>query len=585
MTEANTGKNVAGIGSGLNQPLSKRVRPFRKETGYLMGIMRLFAIMLVASLSYSAEPGVIKVLKDFESGTKLSAKGYAGITTETSRESESGRSCLKVTVAKDFNWRRQGLNGPQDTPLDVAELAVISGPYLPPEADAVRMRVRVASGRAIITVGGPVSQIGNSDVYCDPQLANVADGKAWRTLELSLNRRLVRNFRRPGFSGDLPAVYYTRWAQEPIRLYLAALPGPLRPAEDTVLFIDRIELLTRGEGKPFPEFDPTRVKTVATIADFDSEQDQAKVVSVGHGYSLISSFLAGYRRAATNESGALPEHVLRTSPFIREEGIPYPAPRYSRVEGRNGTGALQAECVWAEEGQIVTLKTRGNDGANALAFAIKPNLPATASGAYAFEYGSKRANAVDVIVFVAPAGAEFPWQDFEATAELKRTLRDSGYQGPGTRYDYLLAMDRTVKGVRVSDIRQAGSFGFYTARRYVPAGEWSTVIIPFEDFVAVYGQGACKDMQAHQRALAPENIAAIGYLMPFGSGHGTIALDDIAYVRVPGDPRDLRSFWQVPDVSAVRLTPLPRYSQYKTWMMMTLGEDAPTFLTMESRGP
>lgn len=542
------------------------------------------SLLLAATPPCPADPDVIRVLEDFEAGVRLAARDCPGIAAETAPETPFGRQCLKVTVARGFDWRGRGRDGRQGTPLDAAALAVLCGPYLPPEADAVRVRVRVASGRAIVTVGGPVSQIGNSDVFCDPQRVDTADGKDWRTLDISLNQPLVRNFRRPGFSGDLPVVYYTRWAQEPLRLYLAALPGPLRAAEDTVLFIDQVELLARGEGKPFPVFDPASVKTVGKIADFDSERDRAGVFSVGHGYSLIRSFVDGYRRAAAGESGALPERILRSSPFIREEGIPYPAPRYSRVEGRDGKGALQAECVWAEEGQIVTIKTRGKAGANAIAFAVKPDLPATSGGVHAFEHGGKRANALDVIVFVAPEGADFPWAAIEATADLKQALRDSGYRGPGAVYDYLLALDRKVEGVRVLDVQQAGAFGLYAARRYVPAGEWSTAIVPFDDFVAVYGQGACKELQVRQRPLVPENVVAIGYLAPFGSGHGTMALDDIAYVRVPGSPRDLRSFWQVPDVPAVRLTPLPRYSQYGTWAMMTLGQDVPTFLTAESGG-
>jgi hypothetical protein len=66
--------------------------------------------------------------------------------------------------------------------------------------------------------------------------------------------------------------------------------------------------------------------------------------------------------------------------------------------------------------------------------------------------------------------------------------------------------------------------------------------------------------------------------MPYGSGHGTLDVDSVDYVRVPGEPDALRSFWQVPDVSSVRLVPLPRFNRYRSWSLMTSGEDAPDFL-------
>jgi hypothetical protein len=516
-----------------------------------------------------ARAGAIKVLQDFETGTGLMASRQAGIAAEISPDTTFGQSCLKVAVAKDFTWRWKGWDGRQDAPLDTVRLATLSGPYLPPEADAIRMKIRMASGRAIVTVGGPVSQVGNSDVFCDPQLVDAKDGDGWRTVEFSLNQRLARNFRRPNFSGDLPVVYYTRWAQEPVYLCVAALPDALRPATDTVFFVDQVELISRGEGRPFPAFDAAEVKVVGTIADFESEQDLTNVFSVAHGSALAKSFEAGYRRNAGSTTNALPEHIRKSSPFIQQEGIPYPAPRYTRVEGRGGSVALQAECAWAEEGQIVTIKARANADANAIALAIKPVFPAASSGTFAFEYGGRRAHAVDFIVFVAPAGAEFPWRAFGPSEDLQKLLREGGYHGPGKTFDYLLTMDR-----------RAGDFGFYTARRYVPAGAWSTAVIPFADFVCVYGHGACRNMQLGQQLLQPENIAAVGFLAPFGSGHGTIAVDDVACVHVPGSTQDLRSFWQVPDIARARLIRLPRYAQYGAWALMTLGEDAPAFLKL-----
>lgn len=534
------------------------------------------ALAILAPGDGWAESGrVIKVLQDFESGPKIVKTVTPSITAESSHETSFGSNCLKVTVAKDFDWRWKGWGGTQDLPLEMARIAVLSCPYLPSETDAIRLRVRLPSGRAIISIGGPVSQIGNSDVFCDPQLIEPSD--EWKTIEISLNHRLVRNFRRPNFTAELPLIYYTRWAQEPVYLYLAAPPEALRTTEDTVLFMDQIELVARGEGKPFPTFESARVEKVETIASFETEADMTNVFSLGHGYSTLKAFEAGYRRPGSPESKPIPEHVRKTSPFIQEEGFLYPAPRYHRVEGENGTKALQAEGIWAEEGQIVTLKTAGNPKANALAFTIKPEFPTALIGNFAFELEGQPAHAVDFVVFVSPTGRDFPWHDIEATAELKEALKASGYQGHGAKYDYLLTLDRSP-AINQPDIRQAGSFGFYTARRYLPAKAWSTLHIPFADFVCVYGQGACKPMQTAQLPLSPTNIAAVGLLAPYGSGHGTIALDDVAYVKVPGSPADLRSFWQVTDLSSVNLIPLPRYGQPRPWVLMTSDGDAPSYL-------
>ena len=541
------------------------------------------ALHLLAMALFTMAPGgiradagrVIRVLQNFESGPKTVKTVTPSITAESSSETSFGSNCLKVTVAKDFKWRWTGWGGTQDLPLEMARLAVLSCPYLPPETDAIRLRVRLPSGRAILSIGGPVSQMGNSDVFCDPQLIEPSD--EWKIIEISLNHRLVRNFRRPNFTAELPLIYYTRWAQEPVCLYLAAPPEALRTTEDTVLFMDQIELVARGEGKPFPTFEGTRIEKVETIASFEVESDMTNVFSLAHGYSTLKAFEAGYRRPSTSEGKPIPEHIRRTSPFIQEEGFLYPAPRYRRVEGSTGTHALQAEGIWTEEGQIVTLKTLGNPKANALAFTIRPEFPSALAGHFAFEHEGQPAHAVDFVVFVSPKGTDFPWHDIEATAELKEALRTSGYQGPGARYDYLVTMDRSP-AINQPDIRQAGSFGFYTARRYLPAKAWSTTIIPFADFVCVYGQGACREMQSAQLPLSPTNIAAVGLLAPYGSGHGTIALDELAYAKVPGSPAELRSFWQVPDLSPVKLLPLPRYGQPRPWVLMTAEGDAPIHL-------
>ncbi|HMP75762.1 MAG TPA: hypothetical protein PKE12_05630 [Kiritimatiellia bacterium] len=538
-----------------------------------IGRLHALAVLLAAG---AVEGDVLRVLRDFEDGVAPSAPPVTSVAVALSPETVYGAACLRVEVADGFNWRWRGWSGTSDAALDAVRVATLSAPYLPPTADAIRLRVRVAAGRAILAVGGPVSQMGPSDVFCDQQPVDAADGAGWRTIEFSLNHRLARNFRRAGFTAGLPFLSYTRWAQEPLALYLVA-PADPAPVGATVIFIDQVEAVARGEGRPFPQFEPADMEQLAVIADFEDEGDRAKVLSVGHGYSILESFIQGFRRLPAGDASAMPAHVLRASPFIREEGLRYPAPRYTFVQGATGGRALQAECIWAEEGQVVAITARGAENANAVALAIKPDFPATASGGYAFTHEGRPANAVDFVAFVAPGGA-FPWSAFGPSDELRQALRDSGYVGPGATYDALLTTDPKAAGVCAAGFRAAGDWGFYTARRYVSAGDWSDVIVPLDDFVAIHGQGACAAWRDERRPLRPGDIAAIGVVMPFGSGHGTLALDNLAWVRVPRGVAPLQSFWQVPREESVRMLPLPRFTQYGGWSLMTTGGPAPARL-------
>ena len=528
--------------------------------------------LLVATAPLLAGGETPRLLQDFEGTMRLPATGYTGVTAVIDEETPFGHHCLKLTVDRAFPWRRPGADA-GGTPIDAIRVATLGGPYLSPATDAIRLRVRSLSGQAILAVGGPVSQIGTSDVLADPHLvAATAASGAWQTVEFSLNRRLARNYRRPNFTRELPVIAYTRWAQEPLYLCLIAPQRDLPRSEDAVVLVDEVEEVSHGEGRPFPSFAAEAVQPLAMIADFEAPA-LPPVVSIAHGSALLDSFEAGYRRPP------LPAKLPRLdSPFVREEGIAYPAPRFTRVAGPHGTGALQAECLWAEEGAIAAIKTRGNAAANALAFAIKPDFPATRTGPYAFRTGPALANAVDIVVFVGPADGAFPWRDLEPSDALRQALRDSGYQGPGVPYDYALAMDKRATFVRTPDIRQAGAFAFYTARRYAPAGVWTPLVVPWADFLCVYGQGACRDLMTGQLPIPADRIAAVGFLAPFGSGHGTLALDDIAYVHVPGTTPDLRSFWQDPVTGTSHLVPLPRYSQYGTWSYKADADGVPAFL-------
>jgi len=133
--------------------------------------------------------------------------------------------------------------------------------YLPPETTAIRMRVRVVSGRFTLSAGGPTAYFATSDVRARPQVLEpeTADG-GWRTVTLSLISDLERNYRRPIFSSESPVIYYTRWIQEPMRLLVGA-------DSTGELWIDGIELIGTGEGRDFPVFADGEVRPLAK-ADF-----------------------------------------------------------------------------------------------------------------------------------------------------------------------------------------------------------------------------------------------------------------------------------------------------------------------------
>jgi hypothetical protein len=45
------------------------------------------------------------------------------------------------------------------------------------------------------------------------------------------------------------------------------------------ILIDRIELVAKGEGKPFPSFKNEDVKTIQTVADFENLSDMGKIIT------------------------------------------------------------------------------------------------------------------------------------------------------------------------------------------------------------------------------------------------------------------------------------------------------------------
>jgi hypothetical protein len=542
------------------------------------GLIALAAVLSGVSAVQDRDAKVLRVLEDFETQHHYSPKiepqdPKSPIQVEYARETPFGRRCLRVAVSPDWDWKWKGWdgNGPARV-VPSTGVCVLSGPFLPPEADAVRMKVKVLSGRFIFLVGGATTHQGNSDAFSVTPVEAAPGAPEWRTVELSLNHGLVQNCRRPEFGKDAPMIYLTRWPHELIGLSLG------HPSHGEAL-LDDIELVSRGEGRPFPAFDERQVETIRPIADFERDPAAGDAYRVCYGILPSLSFWQSYAR----DDRALDPNIPRPyekalSSMVREEGIRHPAPRLGRVEGaRPGRKALSAECYWMEECQMVAVKTEGEPRANALRFVLKAQYPVQLfKDRCEFEYDGKSSVCVDFVVFVGPAGEPFPWDQVEASEELKKAFAERNYAGPGSRYDYFFHPAPTPL-TRGKDLKRAGSIGWYQARRFIPRNAWATTVVPFADFVCVYGQGSLEERWMKQAPLDGAQVKAVAFLAPYSSNQGTIAVDEIAYVKVPGKPEELRSFWQHPDMSRVKLFNT-RWHFHDTWKYQSEGEPLPEYL-------
>ena len=478
-------------------------------------------------------PGrVIGVLRSFEPDENTRWQGgpssgnhadFDKVDSQRAYSSDTpfGQRCLRLNVDDPVpfsGWRKLGW----DKIDKVYLVGLLKIPHFPPEADVVRLRCKVLKGSFKLSVGGPVIQSGTSDVFSDPVELNAENCAEWRTIDLSLHERLVRNFRRARYSKDSPVIYQTRWGQEDF-----CLVG-MKKSEGVIL-IDQIELVAMGEGRPFPVFAPQEIRTIRTIANFEDERDLQKASSLHHGYDSgqgqEDTFLQSWKRDPGTPNGARWSDA-RSRTLVHEPVRLGVAPG-----GMSGKKSLVASAHFAEEHSFALIKTTGEPNANALKLLLKAHgrnsdlQPGTPNF-----WGM----AIDFLVLVAPAGRPFSWEALAASEELRRN--------PGPGFGYQISLKRTA----------GMSYGYYHARRLVFDNTWSTLVIPFADFVCGYGQGEFADAFKRQHSLQGSNIVGIMYTGPIRFDM-EIAIDEISYVHVPGDPATLRSYRQVPDVAAITL--------------------------------
>ena len=451
-----------------------------------------------------AASDVIQVIRDFEDGElgqkrpavvawnwtpeqKARAAEYS--TAEITGGAAVGAKCLKLTISETMPQVGAGY---RMVPLGVD--------YLPPQTDAVRMRVRVLKGIFTLSVGGPTVYFGHSDVLAQAISLSAAAHDEWTTVEFSLNEGLTRNFRRSQWGHRSPVITYTRWIQEPMSIEVAA-------GSAGEILIDQVELIAKGQGRPYPAIDPESVVVAEKAADFEDPSAMEQAFTVMTNVTDQPKFEGE------------PQLVRKT----------WPPPRIARVaEGKQGGHSLEVVMTGTEEVCFAGMKLKGVAGANAIALTMKAEygLPAEAEVV------------LDFVVYAAAPGQReaFPWEALRPPV----SWRDK----PETAFTYYLTpRNEAMRGV---------SFGMYHARRVVRNGEWSTIVLPLADFMCLYGQGDVEQAFQQQQVLSGDQVFALTFLSYYGqrSAPTRMLVDDVQFVKVPGDAKDMRSFYQPPIVKA-----------------------------------
>lgn len=441
-------------------------------------IVKLFALFVtcLTTLTTTTQDGprVLGVLESFDAvplgpfqkgfldfwpwdeAKRADARTWSHLAVVKAPDTESGQ-CLRVVV--------QDPRVLMDGGIALARMT----PFLPPEADALRLRVRVLRGEMTIYAGGATAYYANSDVFTEPKTVRAADGAGWTELLLPLHAPLWRNFRRAGFSADAPRCYYTRWAQEPMGLFLS-------PGSTGEMLVDRIDVIACGQGKPFPDFAPEQVQIVKTLADFED----------GDITNAFTCYMAA------TETEWFEESWKRSKPLRFK-----PLQHRLHEGGLSGHRSLESHGRTAEELHCAGLRVNGASAASGFAVSMRADAPQRRETLL----GGEPVMSMDFLVFVAPADQPFPWSTVAATAEQRAM--------PGPGFDYQMTLRAIAR-------RKDLHFAIYQTRRYLKPGGWSRVILPVADFTCVYGQGTMRDVFTNHAPLDTAQMFCLCLAAPVG---------------------------------------------------------------------
>ncbi len=452
-----------------------------------------------------------------------------------------GKRGLSLTVTDQMPWGNS----------EFLRAMLVGPDLLPPTADAVVIKLRVLEGKVTLSLGGPTIYFGHSDVLTAPVTLSAEQGTGWREVTVSLHDGLIRNFRRAGFGRASPVIYYTRWIQEPMGLYVH------RGSVGKVL-IESITLVSLGRGKSAGNLGLWGGESTGNI--------EVKPVDWINGFAEPASLQQVF--TATHESADFQGPAKLSRPN-------WTPPKVSLIANPKETdgrlGVLRIEHRAAEEVAFTGIKlSTGDRMENRTALtpdekrlhdsiladndAIERKLDENPSRdsrlpAY-FEY----AIALDVRV-TSPLPIEqvsIDWLLYEspvdAPLDFERCRPPVEWRDkPDLAFDFYLT-EKLLKGE---------SYAMHHARRALPNGQWTRVILPLSDFVCVFGWSTMADKQAKQQSPQRNTATALLFTPSFRQNlqTTTIEIDRIVWVGCSlSDPTSFRTFPQV-DPAKVRLVP------------------------------
>jgi hypothetical protein len=437
-------------------------------------------------------------------------------------DAESGRMVFGLTMTTNFPW--QWPSGTSTKVVDSVSLLTMTGwDYLPPEADEVWIRVKVVSGRFHLSVGCINLAFAPSDTYTDIRVVDDSAG-GWQTIRFSLQKYLVRNYRRNDFTKRLPYVTTARWIQENLMLYLFS-PGYGE------LLVDGAQLVSSGLGRSYPQATPNLITPVATVADFETTND----LGLAFAFTTVGLDLSGpqptnYTKTAVNTSGKI---------MVAGKSIQwYAPPRRAWVgESTNGTHSLEVRQTGYESYAFTGLRLPHPEGANALLLTVRADHNSTFTSLV-----------LDFLAYAAPPDSReaFPWTNCQPpSAWMADTNLD---------FDLFLSEGNTLKE----------SYALYHLRRRVPNHQWTQVLLPLDDFAGIYACNEGTNLLQTFQPLRSTNLLFMGFFSPYQQlkAETRLLVDDVSLVRVDLPADQLRSFWQNPAIPSAQLIALTNYLSY-----------------------
>jgi hypothetical protein len=438
-------------------------------------------------------------------------------------DADTGRMAYRLTMATNFPWQWTNTSGGSQKADAISVLTAAGWDYLPPETDEIRVRVKVISGHFQLAFGSINLAFAPSDTYTDFRVVDeITEG--WQTVRFSLQKYLIRNFRRNDFTKGLPYITIPRWIQEPIQLYL------FRSGYGELL-VDRVELVSSGLGRTYPQPTPDQIVPVASVADFETTND----LGLAFSFSTVRLDLLGpqptnYTKASPNTSGTIMVAGKSIQWFL--------PPRRSWVaDSTNGSHSLEVKQTGYESFAFTGLRLPNPAEANALQLTVRADHASTLTNLV-----------LDFLAYAAPPASQaaFPWTNCQPPVAWQADTN--------INFDLFLSESNTVKE----------SYALYHLRRTVPNGQWTRVLLPLDDFAGIYACNQGTNLLQSFQPLRSTNLLFLAFFSPYKQlkAETRLWLDDVSLVRVDLPPEQLRSFWRDPSIPNAQLVALTNYLNY-----------------------